>query len=180
MSVISSWSVLVTLKNNLILSGYGCAQNEDMCSDDELVFLDDSDDGTNDADMNWSDLFEADNTEIGNPLAPKKKQDKLLDREQGITDTNWGLNSLMTGMLKPVTVCIERLQTTKQPIQHRVKRELSKMIRDIRRNYIPEHCNKPEYDPVFQEWQRTMMMPSLGKEKLVSLLENISKMYQKN
>ena len=49
------------------------------------------------------------------------------------------------------------------------------MIRDIRRNYIPENCNKPEYDPVFQEWQKTMMMPSLGKGKLVSLLENISK-----
>ena len=107
-----------------------CSDDE---SDDELVSLDDNDDGTNDGTNDWSDLFEADNTEIGNPLAPKKKQDKLLDREQGITDTNWGLNSLMTGMLKPVTVCIERLQTTKQPIQHRVKRELSKMIRDIRR-----------------------------------------------
>ena len=57
----------------------------------------------------------------------------------------------MSGMLKPVTVCIERLQTTKQPIQHRVKRQLSKMIRDIRRNYIPQDCNQPENDPVFQE-----------------------------
>ena len=81
----------------------------------------------------------------------------------------------MSGMLKPVTVCIERLQTTKQPIQHRVNRELSKMIRDIRRNYIPEDGNQPEYDPVFQEWQKTMMMPLLGKEKLVNLLEHISK-----
>ena len=56
----------------------------------------------------------------------------------------------MTGLLKPVTVCIESLQTIKQPIQHRVKSELSKMMRDMRRNYILEHCNKPEYDAEFQ------------------------------
>ena len=57
----------------------------------------------------------------------------------------------MYGMLTPVTVCIERLQTTKQTIQHQVKRDLSKMIGEIRRNYIPEDGNQPEYDPVFQE-----------------------------
>ena len=99
------------------MSGYGYTQNEDMHSDDEdngeLVSSDDSNDGTSDDDMNWSDLIAADDTETGNPLASKKKQDNLLYRERGITDTNWGLNSLMSGMLKPVTVCIERLQTTK-------------------------------------------------------------------
>ena len=86
---------------------------------------DDSNDSNSEDDMNWSDLFVADDTDIGNPLASKKKHDVLLDKERGITDTNWGLNSLMYGMLTPITVCIERLQTTKQPIQHRVKRELS-------------------------------------------------------
>ena len=81
----------------------------------------------------------------------------------------------MYGMRTPVTVCIERLQTTKQPIQHRVKRELSKMIREIRRNYIPEDGNQPEYDSVFQEWQKTMMLPLICKERLVHYLERISK-----
>ena len=51
-------------------------------------------------------------------LIQRKTRDNLLGRERGIIDTNWGLHSLMSGMLKPVTVYIERLQTTKQPIQH--------------------------------------------------------------
>ena len=161
------------------MSGYGYAQNEDMGSDeeggDESMSSNDSSDSNSEVEMNWSDLFEADDTNIGNPLAPKNKQDILLDRERGITDTNWGLNSLMYGMLTPVTVCIERLQTTKQPIQHRLKRELSKMIREIRRNYISEDGNQPEYDPVFQEWRKTMMLPLICKEGLVKYLERVSK-----
>ena len=119
-AAISSWPALVSLKNNLIVLGYGYVQNEDGGSDDEggdeSVSSDDSNDSNSEDDMNWSDLFVADDTDIGNPLASKKKHDVLLDKERGITDTNWGLNSLMYGMLTPVTVCIERLQTTKEPI----------------------------------------------------------------
>ena len=48
------------------------------------------------------------------------------------------------------------------------------MIRDKRRSYIPQDCNQPEYDPVFQEWRKTMMMPLIGKERLVNYLERIS------
>ena len=32
-AAISSWHALVSLKNNLIVSGYGCVQNGDVCSD---------------------------------------------------------------------------------------------------------------------------------------------------
>ena len=78
-AAISSWPVLVSLKNNLIVSGYGCVQNEDVCSDDEgddkAVSSDDSSDSNSDTDMNWSDLFVADDTDTGNLLAPKKKRD---------------------------------------------------------------------------------------------------------
>ena len=48
------------------------------------------------------------------------------------------------------------------------------MIRDIRRNYIPQDCSQPEYDPVFQECRKTTMMPLIGKERLVNYLEYIS------
>ena len=50
--------------------------------EDELASSDDSDDGASDADMKWSDLFAADDTETGDPVAPKKKQDILLDKEK--------------------------------------------------------------------------------------------------
>lgn len=59
------------------MSGYSCAQNEDIYSDDKgvdnLLSLDDSDNGTDNDSMNWSNLYKADNTETGNPLAPEKK-----------------------------------------------------------------------------------------------------------
>ena len=53
-AAISSWPALVLLKINLIVSGYGCVQNEDVCSDDEgdddAVSSDDSSDSKNDTD----------------------------------------------------------------------------------------------------------------------------------
>ena len=84
-AAISSWPALVSLKNNLIVLGYGYVQNKDGGSDneggDESVSSDDSNDSNSEDDMNWSDLFVADDTDIGNPLASKKKHDVLLDKE---------------------------------------------------------------------------------------------------
>lgn len=75
-AIISSWHAVLSLKNNLIVSGYGCVKNEDVCSDDEAddeaLSSDDSSDSKSYTNMNWFDLFTTDDTDTGNTLAPKK------------------------------------------------------------------------------------------------------------
>ena len=61
-------------------------------------------------------MLNADNTNTGKKNISKKKVDSLLERERGITDCNWGLNSMMICVLDQVTLCMTQLQTTQQPI----------------------------------------------------------------
>ena len=50
------------------------------------------------------------------------RQDRLLCRRIGITDVNWVLDSMVFGVLTEVTYLTTCLQTTGQPIQHRLAR----------------------------------------------------------
>ena len=82
-----------------------------MCNDDKSynknVSSDDNSDWNTDTDINWSNLFLADASYTSNTLSTKKEHDTSLDTIQEIIDTKWDLNSLMSNLLKPLTVYIE-------------------------------------------------------------------------
>ena len=73
-----------------------------------------------DRNLSWEEVLDSDNTCNGNPNAVKSKMDPLLEKERGIIDTSWGLNYMMICILDPSTSCMIKLQTTGQPIQHRI------------------------------------------------------------
>ena len=66
-------------------------------------------------------------TDSGNHNASSRKRVVLLDPKIGVTDLNWGFDSLMSAFLKPIGRATAQLQTVHQPIQHRVARILRKM-----------------------------------------------------
>ena len=178
-SAIGAWPGLVSLKNDLLLSGhggYGGNQLDQQIEDDQ-VSSGSENDSINDTGNNedWYGLFNSDNTNTGEKNVSKNKVDSLLERERGITDCNWGLNSMMIGMLDPVTLCMARLQTTQQPIQHRVARQILKMIRDIERSFVSKPNETPEFPPVYSQWRDTMCIPVIDKQELVRRIDNISK-----
>ena len=102
-----------------------------MYSDYKAISSNSSSDDNIDPDMNQYNLFVVDDINTGNILAHKSKQDTQLNRELGIVDKKWGLNSLTTGLLKPVTEYIARLKVLHQHVNHRIKRKPSKIIREI-------------------------------------------------
>ena len=97
----------------------------------------------------------------------------MLSQKIGITDANWGLNSFVAALLQPVSVCITRLQTTHQPIQHRISRQILKMERDIKRQFIGNNDGEPEYPELYQRWQNTMKISVVGKHGLVKFMDSL-------
>ena len=143
-AAIGAWPGLITLKNDLIFHGYG----EGADKHDIQENIDESDDdsrASDDENIMWSDLFDADATNTGKKNTVKSKQSALLEMSRGITDVNWGFNSMIVGILEPVTKCMTRLQTTHQPIQHNIARQISKMIRDIKRTCLSDNNQNAEY-----------------------------------
>ena len=61
-------------------------------------------------------LLLLDMIDSGNPSASARKRDVLLDPKIGLTDLNWGFDSLMSAFLKPIGRATARLQTVHQPI----------------------------------------------------------------
>ena len=168
-AALSAWPGLVSLKNDLIVNGYGGKLVEDMDDVEE-----EDSDCSIDSDVSWEEVLNSDNTRTGNPNAVKAKTDPLLEKERGITDTNWGLNSLMICILDPVTSCMIKLQTTGQPIQHRIARLLSKMNRVLNRSFLSDNNESPEYPQVYEEWRKAMKDPSINKALLVNYMDKIA------
>ena len=98
----------------------------------------------------------------------------MLSQKIGITDANWGLNSFVTALLQLVSVCITRLQTTHQPIQHRISRQILKMERDIKRQFIGNNGGEPEYPELYQRWQNAMKISVVGENGLVECMNSLS------
>ena len=103
-AALSAWTSLVSLKNDLIVNGYGGKSVEDMDDVEE-----EDSDCSIDSDVSWEEVLNSGNTHIINPNAVKAKTDPLLEKERGITDTNWGLSSLMICIKDPVTSCMLKL-----------------------------------------------------------------------
>ena len=137
------------MKQQLIEEGYGSPS----CLADDGDSEDDDDDNDGDVMIDWSELIELDGTNTGNPFPSKSKCDKLLDPNSGVTDLNWGLDSLMSACLKPVGRVIKHLQTVGQPIGHRLSRELRKMRRQILAfQDIGEESDHNDYPKPYNAW----------------------------
>ena len=142
------------MKQQLIEAGYGPPS----CVVDDVG--DENEDDENDNDVNvslgWSELIEIDGTNTGNPFPSKSKCDKLLDPNSGVTDLNWGLDSLMSAFLKPVGCVIKHLQTVGQPIGHRLSRELRKMRRQILAfQDLDKESDHNDYPKPYNAWRKS-------------------------
>ena len=80
---------------------------------------------------------------------------------------------MMSTLLTPFKVTQKQLQTTAQPIQHRVTRILSKMIRIYK-----AICNEDdEFDEPYAAWRRTMFIEAVSKQALVAAIDEIGKLF---
>ena len=95
-------------------------------------------------------LMLLDMTDSGNPNASERKRVVLLDPKIGVTDLNWGFDSLVSAFLKPIGRVTARLQTVHQPIQHQVEQILWKMRRDVAS--FPKELREPF--TVWRKWRR--------------------------
>ena len=148
-SIVLAWAPLARMKQTLIEDNYGPpredsdSESEESSSDEEEEEGEEEKRGTPCLDS----LLLLDRTHSGNPDASARKRVVLLDPRIGVTDLNWGFNSLMSAFLKPVGLATTRLQTVHQPIQHRVARILRKMRRDVAS--FPKELREP-----FTAWRK--------------------------
>jgi hypothetical protein len=156
MAAVQSWGYLRRMKQTLIDGGYGPPHaDEDVDDPGDDVF----------------ELLAYDSTETGNAGAAKSKRDVLLDPVKGITDLNYGLNSVICSLLKHYTLASTRLQTTLQPIQHRVARILGKLRRSLLL------INDDVYGAEYIAWRELMLTDAIGKDDLVAGVDAIGKQF---
>lgn len=105
-------------------------------SDSELD-SDDDDDGPTSS-FDHSDLIAAQGAPEGLQSAPMTKRCWTLDPKIGITPANWGIAAVLAVMLKPYKIAVVRLQTSGQPISHRVNRELDRLEKSIRSRWLEQ------------------------------------------
>ena len=67
-----------------------------------------------------ADNFLAYGTNTDNITPSKDKEDALLYWECNIKDKNWGFNSMMTGLIELVFICMTKLKRTHHKMQHQV------------------------------------------------------------
>ena len=89
------------------------------------------------AEEDWRFTIEAllalDGTETSDEDASARNRDALLDPLKGVTDLNLGLDALMSAFFKPIGLVTKWLQTTHQPIQHRIMRLLRTTLKNVGR-----------------------------------------------
>ena len=116
-------------------------------------------------------LLALDGTGTGNDDAAKSKRDVLLDPVKGITDLNYGLNSLVCSALKPYTLASTQLQTTLQPIQHRVAQVLRKLWRSMLL------ITNDVFGDKYAAWRDLMLTDVVDKHDLVDAVDTIGKSF---
>lgn len=88
------------------------------------------------------------------------------------------MDSMMFGMLTGVTELTTRLQTTKQPIQHRVVREISAARRVLKHNFEQLTGGPdPGYPDVYVIWRGAMKDHTIGKEDLVKEMDKLGHIF---
>ena len=106
------------------------------------------------------------------------RQDRLLCKRTGVTDANWGLDLMIFGVLTGMTELTTCLQTTGQPIQHRVAREILATRRALKRNFEQVTGGPdPDYPQVYLKWQGAMKVQAIGKEDLVKEMDKLGNIF---
>jgi hypothetical protein len=115
-------------------------------------------------------LVRADQTEVGNTGAAKKKRDILLNPVVGVTDTNWGIVSALCPLMRLYRDLMLLVQTTLQPVQPWVGRWITAFVAKVKAKFLTgNHLFPPEY----QAWRATMV--KLRKADLVTHMDSIIK-----
>lgn len=88
-------------------------------------------------------IIAADGPEKKGSTAAPNKRSWMFDQQSGLTDANWGLSALIATLLEPYRVAIVRLQTTGQPISHRVNREIEGLLTTLKNEWINQGIAAP-------------------------------------
>ena len=96
-------------------------------------------------------------------ISEPHRRSTLLHPCTGITDTNTGLDYAMVTVLEPYMKAQEQLQTTAQPIQHRVARILRKLTRFYEHIGLFEG-NLADYEP-YASWRDLMHVGAICKDE---------------
>lgn len=85
---------------------------------------------------------------------------------------------MMFAVLIEVTELITCLQTTGQPIQHRIARKILSARRALKRNFeqVPGGLD-PDYPEVYEQWRRAMRDASVDKEDLVKEMDKLGHIF---
>ena len=92
----------------------------------------------------------------------------LLHQATGVTDVNIGLDTLMSTLLAPFRTAQTRLQTTGQPIQHRVARIVRKLLR-----FYQTILTTVEFSEPYATWRNLMFIPATNKRALVAKIDEV-------
>ena len=170
-SIVAAYIPLFRMKRRLIELGYGAPRQADETDDPEIS--DNEDDS-----FDFDEFLDLDGTETGRDDAAASKRDKLLDRKLGVTHMNWGLDSMISAFLKPISLCTVRLQTVRQPISHRVARELMRVRRSI--CFFMSDLDEDEDFPIPYDAWRDAMTDGHAKRELVDSLDSVLKRLAQN
>jgi hypothetical protein len=85
---------------------------------------------------------------------------------------------MMFGVLSGVTEMTTRLQTTGQPVQHRVARKILAARRAFKRNFEQVAGDPgPDYPEVYLKWRVAMKDRAIGKEDLVTEMDKLGSIF---
>ena len=116
------------------------------------------------------DLVGVDDFDEGDTDASGRKCKNLLNKNVGLSDLNSGRCAYLSGVLKSYKVLIESLQRADQPEQHLVARRIRQLFMVLKTSWI----GSPQHEPVyacraFREWCEEMHVQ--GKDDLVNMIK---------
>jgi hypothetical protein len=120
----------------------------------------------------WSKLDPG--NKVGSSTAKGKKRDVLLSAGKGVTDTNWGLNSLMEGILTEVVATVKKFEITVQPTQHMCGYWIEELESNLKVMFMKpddEGLEAPAFPEIYTTW-RNLMLAS-DKSDLVDAVDRV-------
>ena len=187
MSLIRCWPALLTLKSDLIAKGWGPSDGDDA----EIAGFGVARPGAlprgaganPDDDPIGSALSAADPNaalNCGDTTASAKKRSVLLSSTLGITDAMWGMSIAVAEVLRPMNILIKRMQTVKQPVQHRFSRWIKEALMLVEVHFAgTPGGGAPAFTAPYRGWQRKMREAAILKVQLVDEVDAIAMAFAK-
>jgi hypothetical protein len=114
-------------------------------------------------------------TEQGNLTAVKAKRSILLDRNIGVVDAMLGVSIVVSEILGPINDLHKRVQTTSQPIQHKLARAVDLCMHTILSQWTPSSAGeKPRFTSSYRKWREGMFKLAVAKPRLVTEVDGIA------